>query len=1092
MNDLDDLKRRAKAGDLAALQTLRDSGYFERQRAERGWPASRGQRRMWVLSRLAGGPAYHIPLALALDGPLDADALGTALDTLVERHEALRTRLALVDGELRQFVDVSGIGLERRDLALEADPEAAAQALAREHAAAPFDLERGPLLRAALLRLGERRHVLLVNLHHAVADGASLGLLVEELAALYAGRPLPGPAGRYRDFAAWQNRWLAGPEAEAGRRDWRQRLAGAPVLDLPLDYPRPAVQDLSGGLVTQALDRDSLDALQALIPGTSRFMVLLALVKALLLRHGRQRDITVGCPVAGRDRPEWERTVGCLVNTLALRDRLDEGESFRALLARVRATALEGYRLQAVPFDVVVEDLGLERDVSRPPLFDAMVSLESEAAPARLGEARLTAFGTGLAVAKFDLSFQFVETPDGPRLDLVYAARLWRADTARGLARRLATLADSAARDPQAPVGDLALLPQDERRRLEGFAATAAAHPFVPVTAAIRARAAVAPDRPALGRGAETLSYGELEARANRLARYLLHRGAGPEAVVGVWLERGPDWIIALLAVLKAGAAYLPLDPTCPRERLAWLLADAGARLLLSHTALAAGLDTPPPTVCVDALEDEQDRAAPTDPDIPVRPEQLAYLIYTSGSTGAPKGVAVSHRGLANLVAWHGRAFAVTGADHASQLANPAFDATVWEIWPYLCAGARISLADGTAAGTPEGLRDWLAARRITIGFVPTPLAEPLLALDWPPDTALRCLLTGGDRLRRRPPPGLPFTLVNNYGPTENSVVTTSGPVGPEGPLPPDLGRPVDNHRVHILDRRLNPVPVGVAGELCVAGPGLARGYRGQPGRSAAGFVPNPFAATPGERLYRTGDLARWLPDGRIDYLGRLDAQLKIRGLRIEPGEIEHALATCPGVRDCVVTVRSGADGGGRLVAYLVTDTPLDPSDLRDRLGRRLPHYLIPTAFVALDALPLTAHGKVDRAALPEPPDPASDAVPPRDALERVLAGIVREALGREALGVEDNFFALGGHSLLATRVLSRVRDTLRVEVPLPAFFKAPTVAGLALAVKSLDYRPGQGEKIAAALEKLQSLSAEEKQRLLARKRGAQPPSRGQ
>ncbi len=1088
MNDLHDLKRRAKAGDRAALQALRDSGYFQRQRAERGWPASHGQRRMWVLSRLAHGPAYHIPLALALEGPLDAAALAAALDSLVDRHEALRTRFALVDGELRQFVDVAGIRLEQRDLSQETDPEAAARDQAQAHAAAPFDLERGPLLRAALLRLGTRRHVLLVNLHHAIADGASLGLLVAELAALYVGHPLPGPTGHYRDFAAWQNHWLAGPEAEAGRRDWRRRLADAPALDLPLDFPRPAVQDVTGGLVTQNLNRDSLDTLQALLPGTSRFMVLLALVKALLHRHGGQRDITVGCPVAGRDQPEWEGTVGCLVNTLALRDRLDGGESFRALLERVRSTALEGYRQQAVPFDVVVDDLGLERDLSRPPLFDVMVSLETgEAAPARLGEARLSAFGEGFPVAKFDLSFQFVDTPDGPRLDLIYAARLFRADTAQALARRLAMLADSAARDPEAAMDALGLLPGEERRRLEGHNATAVEYPFVPVMDPIRAQAARSPERPALSHGPDTLTYGELETRAKRLAHFLRRQGIGPETVVGVWLERGPDWLIALLAVLKAGGAYLPLDPACPSERLAWLLADADARLLLSHTALASDLDTGTPTVCLDALEEQAE--APTDPNLAVHPEQLAYLIYTSGSTGLPKGVAVSHRGLANLVAWHRRAFAVTEADHASQMANPAFDATVWELWPYLCAGARLSLVDETTAGTPEGLRDWLARRRITIGFVPTPLAEPLLGLDWPTGTALRVLLTGGDRLRRRPPEGLPFTLVNNYGPTENSVVTTSGSVDPHGAPPPDLGRPVDNHRVYILDKRLNLTPLGVAGELCVAGPGLARGYRDRPGRSAAAFVPNPFALTPGERLYRSGDLARWLPDGRIDYLGRLDQQLKVRGLRIEPGEIEHALAACPGVRDCVVTVRPGADGDDRLVAYLVADSPPDPSLLRDRLGQRLPQYLIPAAFVALDALPLTAHGKVDRAALPAPPDPAPSITPPRDALERVLAGIFQEVLGREALGVEDNFFALGGHSLLATRVLSRVRDSLRVDVPLPAFFKFASVAGLALTVKSLDPRPGQAEKIATALEKLQSLSAEEKQRLLARKRGAQPPS---
>jgi amino acid adenylation domain-containing protein len=597
-----------------------------------------------------------------------------------------------------------------------------------------------------------------------------------------------------------------------------------------------------------------------------------------------------------------------------------------------------------------------------------------------------------------------------------------------------------------------------------------------PVQRLVAASAAAHPEAPAVSDRKGVLSYGELDARATRLATRLQVLGVDRGSRVGLCLPRSSGFMVGALGILKAGAAYVPLDPGYPADRLSYMLADSAAAVVVTAVDLAPRLLPGPWTLLdIEAASEPLASVPPATGGGPVEtgPDEVAYVIYTSGSTGRPKGVEVTHGGLLNLVFWHRRAFAVSASDLAMQVASPSFDAVVWETWPYLTAGATVHVPDETTRATPEALRDWIAERGITIGFVPTPVTEALLALEWPAETRLRTLLTGGDALHRRPPANLPFTLVNNYGPTEGTVVTTSGVVEPgEGASLPSIGRPIANVRVHVLDSSLAPVPLGEPGELCVAGVGLARGYLNQPGLTEEKFVPDPFGE-PGDRLYRTGDLVRWNAEGEIEFLGRLDEQVKIRGFRIELHEITAVLDSHPGVRGSAVIAREDGGGDKRLVAYVVASPGLRPEveDLRRHLAEQLPDYMLPAVFVWLDELPLTANGKVDRGALPEPvreTDGESPGLQPRTPLEAALAGMLCDLLGLEQVGVDENFFVLGGHSLLGAQLIVRIRDRFGVELSLRNLFDNPTVEGIAQTVERM------------LVELLETMSEEEAEKRLA------------
>ncbi|MCP4659111.1 MAG: amino acid adenylation domain-containing protein, partial [bacterium] len=1062
-------------------------------------PLSFAQQRLWFLAQLVPDAAlYNIPLALRLRGPLNRAALAAGLGEIVRRHQVLRSRFAVRDGEPYTVIcPPPDRALPVVDLTRLAPTErpAEVQRLASEQARRPFDLSRGPFLRALLLHPTTAEHLLLLTMHHAASDGWSLGVLNHELSALYAAfsaapaSELPEPAIQYSDYARWQREWLRGEVWEAHLAYWRQQLAGLrDALELPADRPRPPVPSFRGAIRSAMLPETLSEALRALGrgEGTTLFMTLLAAFDALLARSTGTDEVTVGSPIANRNRSEIEELIGFFVNVLPLRVRLAGNPSFRELLARVREVALDAYAHQDLPFEKLVEELQPQRDLSRQPLFQVVFALQSAPEPPlELAGVTVTPLRVDGATAKFDLTLFMDEAGSELAGGLEYSHDLFDSATIERMLGHFRTLLAAIVRDPGRRLSELPLLTRAEHQQLlvewNETAAVFAAEPYV--HRAFEARAAAAPAATAVVSGGRVVSYGELNRRANGLAHTLSARGVGPDLPVGIFMERSPAMVVAILGVLKAGGAYLPLDPASPPERLAFMLRDAAVRVLLSEERLRGRLDeVAVPVLCLDG--GDVPAGCEANPRSGVRPENPAYVIYTSGSTGRPKGTELAHAGLANLVAWHRREYRVTAADRATQLAGPGFDAAVWEVWPYLTAGAAIHIPAPEVVADPRRLLEWLAEEGITLSFLPTPLAEVVLAEPLPPGLRLRALLTGGDRLHRRPGRDLPFALVNHYGPTENTVVTTWTVVTAddrERGAPP-IGRPLPNHRIYLLDAGLRPVPVGVAGELHAAGPGLARGYLGRPALTAASFIPNPCAGESerlaGERLYKTGDLARYLPDGRIGFLGRIDHQVKIRGFRIELGEIEAVLGGHPTVREAVVLVReearAGIGGGGerRLVAYVVAEPgagALAGDRLRAHLAEKLPESMVPAAFVELEALPLTPNGKVDRSALSRRTLPATAVsdpgregafAAPRTPAEELMAGIWMELLGdapgRERIGVHDDFFALGGHSLLATQLVSRVRDLLAVELPVRSVFQAPTIAALSARAESAR-RAGEG-----------------------------------
>ncbi|WP_420127105.1 non-ribosomal peptide synthase/polyketide synthase [Longimicrobium sp.] len=1036
-------------------------------------PLSFAQERLWFIDRLEPGAAvYNIPIAWRLEGTLHQVALQRALGEIVRRHEALRTVFAEVDGSpVQAIAPFDGFALPVEDLSGlgEADREAAVGRRVGEEARRGFDLAAGPLFRATLLRLGQEDHVLLLTMHHIVGDEWSTGVLLRELSALDTayreGResPLAELPVQYADFAVWQRAQLSGEALEKQLAYWRERLAGAPeLLELPTDHPRPPVQTFRGAMAPVEFSLDLLERLQALGrgEGATLYMVLLSAFQVLLAKYGGSEDVVVGSPIAGRTRGEVEELIGFFVNTLVLRTDLSGDPSFRETLRRVREATLGAYAHQELPFEKLVAELRPERSLSHSPLFQVMFTVQDAAGRGGGGGGGeplpgLSVRGAGAerASANFDLSLVLAPTPHGLRGGLNYSTDLFERGTVERMLGHLERVLEQVAEDADVRLSRLGLIGDAERARvLEAWNRTEAEYPADhSIHELFQEQAARAPEAVAATGGTVTLTYAELNARANRLARHLVRLGVGPETRVGVCLERGPELMVCTLATLKAGGAYVAMDPAYPPARLELMLRDSGAAVLLTDGRGAAPVEQDGVHV-VRVDRDAHAWAAESADDLPGRAaaRNAAYVVYTSGSTGTPKGVAVEHASLGALCAWHVRAFGVTAADRATQVASPGFDAAVWEVWPYLTCGASVHVVSEEVRADPPALRDWLVQHAITVSFIPTPVAEPMLALEWPADTALRWMLTGGDRLRARPRAGMPFALANNYGPTECTVVATSGVVEAEGARAPSIGGPIESTRVYVLDAGLRPLPVGVPGELCIGGAQVARGYLNRPGLTAERFVPDPFSAEGGARLYRSGDKVRWLADGTIEYLGRLDEQVKVRGFRIELGEIEAALRGAPGVVDSAVLAREDGTGDRRLVAYVVGGAEADA--LREQLRRSLPEYMVPTAFVPLDALPLTPNGKLDRKALPAPDlaPPEASYIAPRTPSEEMLAGVWGEMLGRERVGAEDSFFELGGHSLLATRVAARVREVLGVDLPLRSVFERPLLSQLAAEIDRL------------------------------------------
>ncbi|GAB1510164.1 amino acid adenylation domain-containing protein [Actinophytocola sp. KF-1] len=1008
-------------------------------------PLSYAQERVWFMDQIAPGEAaYHIAVPLRIRGPLDRTALRAALAGLVARHESLRTRFpADADGRptvvLEDHVEVP-LRIES------ADSEADAQRLVDEAAVEPFDLANGPLLRALLVELPDRDgpgdHVLLLSKHHIVGDGWSVDVMLRDVITLYRGGALPTMPIQYGDFAVWEAERLTGPEAAGHVAYWKDRLAGIEPLELPADRPRPATQTYHGDYVELTVDRDTTDALADLSrqAGGTLFMTLLAAYQVFLSRHARQHDFAVGASVAGRSAPELEDVVGMFINMLPLRADLSADPTFTELLAATQRSVLDAFEHADVPFAKVVQELGLPRDVSRSPVFQAMFVLQnyemgrfSAAASASDTEFRWTPME--LRATRFDFELHLVEVPDGLWGKLVYNTDLFDRSTVERMADRFGALVRSIVATPHRPVSELDIMDAAETALVVGtWNDTAAGFPdAATLHGIIEQQVAATPDATAVTFEGESLNYAQLNAMANRIAHRLRGVGVGPETLVGVCAERSLELVAGLLGVLKAGAAYLPLDPEYPADRLAFMVADAAAPVVLVQSHLRDDLPTTDATVLV--LDHEQEWAGqPIHNPPPTTADHLAYVIYTSGSTGRPKGVPNTHRGIVNRLDWMQKRYGLTAADAVLQKTPASFDVSVWEFfWP-LQTGARLVLAKPGGHKDAGYLRDLLVDERVTTAhFVPSMLTVFLGEDGIEAATALRRVICSGEELPHTA--AVEFTtrfphceLHNLYGPTEAAIDVSSWHCDPAAlaqvtSVP--IGAPIANLRLYVLDERGNPAPVGVAGELHIGGVGLARGYHRRPALTAERFVPDPFAGDPGSRLYRTGDLARWRPDGTIDFLGRIDHQVKLRGLRIELGEIEAALRDQDGVTEAAVIVREDNPGDKRLVAYTVGPVSGAGPDMKAALKETLPEYMVPAAFVELDALPLTPNGKLDRKALPAPVvtrDAGAELVEPRNDTERLLAVIWKEILGVETLGIDDDFFDLGGHSMLATQVVARVR----------------------------------------------------------------------
>ncbi|MFF5639404.1 amino acid adenylation domain-containing protein [Streptomyces sp. NPDC012825] len=1048
----------------------------------------------------AEDPVYNVPIVLRLRGRLDVAALTEALRRLVVRHEALRTRFGAERGVPYQVIDEAPDTwrLPVTDLSglPPADREARARAWTEERARAPFDLETGPLFHTHLLRLADDEHVLALCLHHIVVDGWSVGVVTHELAALYEGGEL-GPLDiQPADHAAWQRRRLAGGALREQLDYWRDTLDAVPSLDFPTDRPRPSQPAWAGA----ELELELPDELGPAVAGLARaeraplLAVLQAAFLAVLGRYTGEDDLAVGSVFSGRTRSETEPLVGFFANTLVLRTSIAGDPTFRDLVARCKEVVLGALAHQDVPFGTLVEELRPERVPGRNPLFQISFTLltGSVVGEFALGDLAVESVPVENGTTRFDLAFQVNQGTDG-RLGvwLEYSTELFDRDRMERLVGHFRHVLEQVIADPGLRLSAVSLVPEDERRRLiEGWnpapvdrAGDGLLHQLV------ERQARAAGDLPAVRFEGAELTYRELEADANRLAHLLRDEfGIGPDTVAGLFLDRGPDIPVAQLAVLKAGGAFLPLDPQHPRERVAVYLGDARARVVITTDVLAAGLPAGTPVLSLDdpAVRQRLASAPATAPHAVNSPDDLAYVIYTSGSTGAPKGVMISHRAAATFVLNAGELFGIAPGDRLLQFANPAFDVSVFDFYGALGSGATVVGAPRTTLLDPDRLQDLMRREGVTVADVPPAV---LRLLDPEPLTELRALFVGLE--------AFPAELVNRwatgkrafhngYGPTEATVACIDYLCPPGGlTAPPPIGTAMDDHRAYVLDDSYEPVPIGVPGELYVAGAGLARGYLNRPDLTAERFLPDPFTGV-GERMYRTGDVVVRRADGNLEFRGRADRQVKIRGLRIEPDEIEHALIRLDGVRQAVVTVDLPGTPQARLIGYAVLEsgTGADTEKLRGALMNSLPQHMVPAQILALDALPLTPNGKLDHKALPAPRQ-AGDRVhvAPGTPTEQVLADIWAQLLGVPAAGIgsHDGFFDLGGNSLQVTRLISRIRDSLSIDLEPRTLFAHSALHDLAARIdQHLADAAAEEAALEAALEaEIAGLSEEELDRLL-------------
>ncbi|WP_432774041.1 non-ribosomal peptide synthase/polyketide synthase [Brevibacillus gelatini] len=1015
------------------------------------YPVSSAQKRMYILQQFEGeGIGYNISGAILLEGELDYARFASAIQKLAERHEALRTSFHTIDGEpvqkVHDEVEVPLFMLE--------SSEDQAEKIMREFVR-PFDLSVAPLLRTGLVKLGNERHLFLLDMHHIIADGVSSQILLREFAELYQGAELSPLPLQYKDFAVWQNEMFQTEAYKKQEQHWLGTFADEiPLLNLPTDYPRPSLQSFDGDLVLFDTGKELLERLQQVAQetGATLYMVLLAAYHVLLSKYTGQEDIIVGTPVAGRSHADVQNIMGIFVNTLALRNQPVGSKTFAQFLQEVKQNALAAYDHQDYPFEELVEKLAIQRDISRNPLFDTMFSLESEGQQSlAIGGLKVSPYELFNKISKFDLALNASESPANIQFQLTFATKLFKKETVERMAGHYLEILRTISEQPTARLADIDMMTETEKRSLllnvnDTFVERSGA---MALHQLVEEQAARTPNEAAVVYEGQVLTYRELNARANQLARLLRSRGTKPDTLIGIMVDRSPGMVVGMLAVLKAGGAYVPIDPSYPQERIQYMLSDSQAPILLTQRHLQEI------AAYAGEIIDVEDEAIYTGDDSNLDSisgsDDLAYVIYTSGSTGNPKGVMISHQAICNHMLWMRETFPLTTADAVLQKTPFSFDASVWEFYLPLITGGRLVLAK------PDGHRDIAYMTRVireqkitTLQMVPSLLDLTMTDPGWSACTSLQRVFCGGEALT----PALvsrfyatqQAQLINLYGPTETTIDATYWmcPRQQEYSVIP-IGKPIDNIRLYVVNANNQLQPVGVAGELCIAGDGLARGYWNREELTQASFVENPFE--PGGRMYRTGDLVRYLPDGHIEYLGRIDHQVKIRGHRIELGEIEARLLQHEAITAAVVTASQDGKGQNSLYAYVVTKQDVQASDLRAYLGSTLPAYMVPSAFVFMDQLPLSANGKVDRKALPKPEATATTAaayVAPRNEVEAKLAEIWQSVLGVEQIGVFDHFFELGGHSLKAMNVIALIQRSFQVEVPLKALFESPTIAEFA------------------------------------------------
>jgi nonribosomal peptide synthetase DhbF len=1052
-----------------------------KQRRPERLPLSYAQQRLWFLDRLGrGSREYNIPAALRLRGVLDQTALEKAINTIVQRHEILRTHFEEVEGEPVQVIaaevrlalgveDLSGLEEERQK-------EEVKLALAQQWQEG-FDLERGPLLRVRLMKLGEEEHILLRTFHHIVYDGWSDGVFHWELVELYEAfrrgeeNPLPELKVQYADFSLWQRQWMEEEWLAGELGYWKEQLAGIPEgLELVTDGRRPAVQTFAGGLLREKVSEEVTGKLKkwSRKQQATLYMTMLAGLGVLLGRYSGQQDIVVGSPIANRQDEQLEGLIGFFVNTLVMRVKVDGGKSFEEMMGEVKRTALEGYQHQDVPFERLVEELAPQRSLNRTPLFQVVFAYQS--APPSIddeedrGSLQMEAVEGDEIQVRFDLEVHAQEQDGEIRTDWIYNRDLFDRWRIQQMAQHYRIVLEAVATDPQLEIRNIDLLGVNERKQiLEEWNRTHRDYPHIArLTELVEKHAEHSPEAIAITCQGKELNYKELNDRANRLARYLIRQGVAPETRVGICVERSVEMVIGLLGIWKAGGAYVPLEPNYPDDRLKLIVKDADIRFLVTGRQLADRFFDQPSLQLIDLDKDWEAIAQQNAENVQARltPDHAAYVIYTSGSTGNPKGVVVTHRSLHNLFNAVDENLHFNASDVWTMFHSYAFDFSVWEIWGALIYGGHLVIVPHLVARAPEEFCDLVHKEGVTI-LSQTPSAFQHFitaheALNLGKKLKLRAVIFGGEKFEFQGlekwftqfGDGLP-QMINMYGITETTIHTTYQRVTRKhlmegsGSL---IGGPLANYRIYVLNEHLHPTPIGVLGELYIGGGGVARGYLNSPSLTAQRFVPDPFA-DPGSRMYRTGDLARWNKDGNLEFGGRADQQVKIRGFRIELGEIEAALNNYPEVAQAVVIAREGKSGEKQLLGYVVAspEATIDPAILRNGLARMLPDYMVPAAIVQLDEVPLTVNGKLDVRALPDPDFLASKSYrAPRTIREETLCSLFNEVLGLEHVGIDDNFFEIGGHSLLAIRLVSRIRATLGLELSIRNIFEAPTVAGLA------------------------------------------------